>query len=235
MQRDGPPRDRESQAAAGCVAVSRLLGAVEALEDIFAVCRRERRRLVENPHLHGVGPPGDADRDRPGRGRELDRVLEQVRHDLSEEALVAAILDAARRLDLDGDVPAGSEHAKGSADFLGQLLQVDQAPFQRMVQRLALGEEGQVADDQRQALAFGGDRSQGVTVGRRAALRREGELRLGANDGHRRLQLMGGVGDESLELTHRRGDPLEEPVERPGEAAQFVCGSDDRERLKFRR
>src|SRR5690606_39981420 len=75
------PRDREAEAGAARAAGEPALDLVELLEDTLALFARDARAAVLDADLGRVALEAQAEADRSGR-RELERVREQVDHDL---------------------------------------------------------------------------------------------------------------------------------------------------------
>jgi hypothetical protein len=73
------PRDRQAEPATDVAARVPL---VEGVEHTLPVLRRDPAPLVGDPHLHGLLPRRDGDRDLAVRRREPKGVLEQVGEDL---------------------------------------------------------------------------------------------------------------------------------------------------------
>src|SRR5262245_6535643 len=110
---DDAPDDREAQAAAAPAGLARARATEEPIEDPRQLVRVDPDAGVRDPDRRAaVARPADADPDRPAPWRELQRVADEVRHDLPDPDRVVANSDRLGR-DVGGQLDATATSRRG--------------------------------------------------------------------------------------------------------------------------
>src|SRR5689334_13787662 len=188
--------DREAETRARALLRPRAVHLVEALEDLVPSGARDAGPGI----LHREAGPArlapHADDDRRARGRELDRIVDQVARELSEPPPVAERGRRAVADDLHVDVLLARGPVQVLGDLREELAQADLLALERHRAALDLREVHQVVDQLAHPLGLPPDEPEQLGRLRLARLRLGERLGRGRDRGDRRAQLVGHVADE---------------------------------------
>jgi hypothetical protein len=195
----------------------------EPLKNSLALVGRNTRAIVSDAESDASGRASDCCFDSSPRLRVPDRILQEIGHHLSQEAVVANEGHGriAARLHIDGAL--AGEQAKRSSAFRDEVVEIQGLATERDSLRLGARQEKHGVDEPCQPRRLLRDDGQGfpvIVLGSR--LTREHDLCGRADHRHRSSQFVRRVRHElPLRVKHRR-QAIEETIERGSELAHFV-------------
>lgn len=214
--------DRQTESAPFDLAAAGGRTPVKALKNALSFRIGNDRGLVGDANLGGGSARKHLDPRATPFGRELDRVVNEVREDLVNQTLIAETLDSVASADVE-PYPSGLGWTpKRPNRLIDDFVEIDESAFDSRFGDLRLGEERQVPDESREMDTFACDRSERVAVFRHAAIPGESQFRLAADHSDWRSELVRGVLNKPFHSKKCSVKLLEQLIEDCRQSAKLV-------------
>ena len=185
------------------MARARGIAAVEPLEDVRELVRRNARAAVGDREKRMPLLPTDPHGDRAAGRGELHRIVEQDHHQLSQEVRVTVHRGFLELPDLERHALSVGHDPRGVGCIEHDVIKENSASLDGQLSGLGACQREQVIHDAREPVALGIDSLKRRDIARPIARLLQGDLRAAPQHAQRRAELVRGVGHEPAHLFDR--------------------------------